>query len=269
MKLKIVNRSKTETGNVELPLQFNEPLRTDVINKVFKAKLSNARQKYGAKPEAGKRASAELSRRRRKYRGSYGIGISRVPRKILSRRGTRMNWVGAFAPGTVGGRRAHPPKSEKNWDQKINKKENRLAIRSALGATLNVNTVSERGHKLPSIYPFILESKAESIEKTGQVRDMLKKLGFENELERTNKKTIRSGKGKMRNRKYQRKIGPLIVTADVCPLLKAARNISGVNATTVKNLNIKQLAPGAKAGRLTVFTESAIEKLKKDNLFSA
>ena len=47
-----------------------------------------------------------------------------------------MNWVGAFAPGTVGGRRAHPPKSEKIWSKKINKKENAKAIRSAISATL-------------------------------------------------------------------------------------------------------------------------------------
>ena len=38
-----------------------------------------------------------------------------------------MNWVGAFAPGTVGGRKAHAPNAEKIFDKKINKKENRKA----------------------------------------------------------------------------------------------------------------------------------------------
>ncbi|MFC2135964.1 50S ribosomal protein L4, partial [Bacteroidota bacterium] len=107
MKLKILNTNKTETKTTDLPIQFYEPVRKDLIQKVFLAIQANKKQPYGADPEAGKRASAELSRRRRKYRGSYGMGISRVPRKIMSRRGTRMNWVGAFAPGTVGGRRAH------------------------------------------------------------------------------------------------------------------------------------------------------------------
>ena len=41
----------------------------------------------------------------------------------MSRSGTRLNFTGAFAPGTVGGRRAHPPKAEKNWQEKVNKKD--------------------------------------------------------------------------------------------------------------------------------------------------
>lgn len=267
MKVKIMTTNKTETGSVDLPTQFDEPLREDVIRKVFKVKQANSRQKYGASPEAGKRASAELSRRRRKYRGSYGIGISRVPRKILSRRGTRMNWVGAFAPGTVGGRRAHPPKSSKEWDLKINKKENRLAIRSAMGASVNVNIVQNRGHKTPNVYPFILETKAEQISKTTDVRKMLEKLGLKDELTRCSIKTVRAGKGKTRNRKYKKRVGPLIVTSDACPLLKAARNISGVNAITVKRLNVEQLAPGAQPGRLTIYTQSALEAIRKDQLY--
>ena len=69
--------------------------------------------------------SAKLSKRRRAYRGSYGFGISRTPRKILSKRGRRLGWVGAVAPNTVGGRRTHPPKAEKIWREEINTKERR------------------------------------------------------------------------------------------------------------------------------------------------
>ena len=126
MELKIIDQNNKDKGSVELPVQFTEQVRPEVVKKVVLAIQNNNRQKYGAFPEAGKRSSAELSKRRRAYRGSYGIGISRVPRKIMSRRGTRMNWVGAVVPGTVGGRKAHPPKAEKNWDQKVNKKENRF-----------------------------------------------------------------------------------------------------------------------------------------------
>ncbi len=125
MKLNIISTSKEKKKEIDLPSQFNEEVRPDVISRAVLAIQSNKRQPYGASPEAGKRASAEISRRRHDYRGSYGHGISRVPRKILTRRGTRMYWVGAFAPGTVGGRRAHPPKVEKNYSQKINKKERR------------------------------------------------------------------------------------------------------------------------------------------------
>ena len=135
MKVNVMDISNAKVGELNLPAQFKEEFRPDIIHRAVLALQSNAMQPYGAAPEAGKRVSAKLSRRRRKFKTSYGIGISRVPRKILSRRGMRMTWVAAFAPGTVGGRRAHPPKSAKNWELKINKKERKKAIRSALAAT--------------------------------------------------------------------------------------------------------------------------------------
>src|SRR3989344_4390875 len=148
MKVKVLSLDGNESGSIELPSQFSEEIREDLIKRAILAIKSYKRQKYGAKEEAGKRASAKLSRRRRKYRGAYGMGISRVPRKILSRRGMRMTWVAAFAPGTVGGRRAHPPKSAKNWELKINKKERKKAIRSALAATASKDTLKLIRHHL-------------------------------------------------------------------------------------------------------------------------
>ena len=115
---------KTEKGTKDLPIQFHEQVRTDLIQRAVLSLQAEGRQAYGTKPGAGTRQVSEISRRRRDYKGTYGIGISRVPRKIMSRNGTRMNWVGAIAPGTVGGRQGHPPKAEKNWTQKINEKEN-------------------------------------------------------------------------------------------------------------------------------------------------
>ena len=144
MKLKIFGISKDETGEINLPSQFNEDIRPDLIKRAVLALRSNRRSIYGASPDAGTRASAKLSKRRRQYRGMYGFGISRTPRKILSRRGMRMSWVGAFAPNTVGGRRAHPPKAEKILWKKINKKERRKAIRSAISATMAVEFVKNR-----------------------------------------------------------------------------------------------------------------------------
>jgi len=114
MKLQILSISKEEIGKQELPVQFEEEVRPDLIKRAVISIHGNARQAYGSDPMAGKRSSAKLSRRRHVYKTSYGIGISRVPRKIMSSRGTRMNWVGAFAPGTVGGRKAHPTKAGKD-----------------------------------------------------------------------------------------------------------------------------------------------------------
>ena len=267
MELTIKSLTNTEAGKKKLPKQFGEEYRPDLIKKSVIILQSHTIQPYGASPMAGKRASAELSRRRRKYRGSYGIGISRVPRKILTRRGTRMNWVGAFAPGTVGGRRAHPPKSSKLWSLKMNKKENRKAIRSALSATLLTDLAKARGHKVPEAYPFIIEDKIESLNKTKQVKDALKTIGFSAELERSSEKKVRAGRGKTRGRKYKKKIGLLIVVADDCNLAKAGKNIPGVDIVKVKDLNAEILAPGTDAGRLSIFTNKALEIMEKEKLF--
>ncbi len=267
MKLKILTKEGTEKGSQDLPNQFSETVRPDIIKRAVLSLQSIRRQKYGANPEAGMRSSSILSKRRRKYRGMYGHGISRTPRKIMSSRGTQFNWVGAFAPNTVGGRRAHPPKAEKGWAQKINKKERRMAIRSALAATVNKELVAERGHIVPDNYPFVLESGLESLDKTKQVVDALKKLGFEKELERSSKKRIRAGRGKLRGRKYKKSIGPLIVISKECKLEKAAKNIPGVKVVKINALNAELLAPGAVAGRVTLYTQAALERLDKEKLF--
>ncbi len=267
MKLPIINAKRTEVGRQEMPPQFQEQIRTDLVKRAVQAIEANTRQPYGADPLAGMRASAKLSRRRRKYRGSYGIGISRVPRKIVSRRGTRMNWVGAFAPGTVKGRRAHPPKAEKEWARKINIKERRKAIRSAISATAVKELVADRGHLVPDIYPFVLETGAEKIEKTKEARDMLTTLGLKDELDRVSEKKIRAGRGKMRGRKYKGRKGPLLVVSGACALEKAARNIPGVEVVRVTKLNAKTLAPGIRVGRLAVFTQAAVRKMADEGLF--
>lgn len=267
MKVPVLDKSNNEVGKIDLPEQFNEVIREDLIKRAVLAINANSRQKYGANPLAGKRHSAKLSKRRNTYRSGYGHGISRVPRKILSRRGKQMYWVGAVAANTVKGRRAHPPRAEKNWETKINKKERRLAIRAALSATANKEYVSRRGHKVPENYPFIANNEFEQLSKTKEVIDALNNLGFSDELRRVRIKKIRPGKGKMRGRKYKRRVGPLIVVSDKCELEKAAKNIPGVNVEVVQKLNTKKLAPNATVGRCCIFTQKAIEKLANENLF--
>ena len=165
MKLSIIDLTNKEISKKDLPRQFNEEIRADIIKRAVHAIQSHKRQKYGASQDAGKKASVYLSKRRRAYRGTYGIGQSRTPRKILSRRGRRMFYVGAFAPQTVGGRRAHPPKAEKEWSKKINKKERRKAIRSAISATV-IKEIVQKKHLIPKKYPFIIDDGIEKIDKT-------------------------------------------------------------------------------------------------------
>lgn len=267
MKIPIMSIAKTEIGKHDLPVQFHEEIRPDIIKKAVEVIQACRRQPYGADPRAGQKVSAKISRRRRDYKGSYGHGISRVPRKIMSHRGTQFNWVGALAPGTVGGRRAHPPKAEKIWEIDMNKKERRKAIRSAMAATLVKELVAQRGHKVPAAYPFIVENKFEDLDKTKQVQDTLEKLGFDAELTRTKTRKIRAGKGKLRGRKYKTKKGPLLVVSKKCRLLQTARNIPGIEVVEVNSLNAELLAPGCEMGRLTIFSQAAIERLEKEKLF--
>lgn len=267
MKLAILDLSKNKIGEIKMPSQFEEEIRPDLIQRDVLAIQSHNRQDYAADPLAGKRAAAKLSRRRKKYRGSYGIGISRVPRKIMTRRGTRMNWVGAFAPGTVGGRRAHPPKSVKIWDKKINEKERKKAIRSAITSTITKELVMQRGHIIPESYPFVIDGKFETLDKTKKVIEVLNKFGIAEELERTGTKQIRSGKGRSRGRKYKKMKSLLIVVSKNGKLGKAASNIPGIDIVEVRNLNTELLAPGAKPGRLTLWTNDAVQIIEKENLF--
>ena len=267
MKLNIVSKKNENKGSIELPSQFNEPVRPDLIKKAVLVVAVNNRQPYGAKPNAGMRASAKLSRRRHQYRGAYGHGISRVPRKIMSRRGTRMNWVGAFAPGTVGGRRAHPPKAEKIWELKMNKKERRKAIRSALSAAVDKTIITKRGHKIPENFPVAIDDDFESINKTRDVVAALESIGLKDEIKRCSEKKVRAGKGASRGRKYKKKVGPLVVVSKDCALIKSAVNIPGVEVLIADDLNAASLAPGTAPGRLTLFTKSAIDKIGKEKLF--
>ncbi|MBM4400431.1 MAG: 50S ribosomal protein L4, partial [Crenarchaeota archaeon] len=74
---------------------------------------------------------------------------------------------------------------------------------------------------------------------------------------------IRAGKGKRRGRKMKQAIGPLIVVAENKGIFDAASNIPGVDVAMVYNLNAEMLAPGTNPGRLTLWTNGAIEQLDK------
>src|SRR3989344_349452 len=268
MKLNIISLTKTSAGKKDLPAQFSEEIRPDLIKRAVEAIQANSRQPYGAKVGAGMRYSSKISRRRRDYKGSYGQGISRVPRKILSHKGTRFNWVAAFAPGTVGGRRSHPPKAEKVLEKKINEKERRKAIRSALAATMIKGFAERRGHIAPQEYPFIIENKLETLTKTSDAVRVLDALGFGEELARSAIPKKRAGKGKRRGRRTSQRKGPLIVVSKPCALMASAANIPGIEIVVIDRINADLLAPGADIGRLTIYTEAAIDRLANEHLFT-
>ena len=246
IKVNIYGLDGNSTGQIDLPDVFNTPYRPDIIRKSFNALHSNKRQSYGADPAAGtKHATASVGK---------GRGMSRVPRLKEGRRA-------ALAPCVVGGRRAHPPKAEKNWKEKINKKEKQLARNSALAATSNKEIVLQRGHKFNEklTLPIVVDDKFEKLKKTKDVISTLEKLGvYDDILRAENGKHIRAGKGKTRGRRYKIPKSLLIV-ATKDEISKSSRNLPGVDIVKPEDLNIEYIAPGGDPGRLTIFTKSAIQ----------
>jgi large subunit ribosomal protein L4e len=263
MRLKLVATNGTASHEVELPEQFSEEIREDLVKKAVLAIQNNRRQAYGSFEDAGDRHASWVSKRRRDWRGSYGKGISRVPRKVLNRRGSQFYWVGAQAPGTVGGRRAHPPRSYKAWDWKLNVKEKRKAIRSAMAATVHKDIVAKRGHLVPESYPFIIDDAFEQIHKTKELEAALSKMGFEKELERVSVSKVRAGRGKLRGRSTKQKKSVLFVVSNTEKLSRAAENLPGIDVINVRKLNAESLAPGGHLGRATLYTHKSIEELRK------
>jgi len=248
----IFNLEGKATGKTDLPSVFETPLRPDVIKRAVLSIQSHSIQPQGRDPMAGKRTSAES-------RGT-GMALARIPREKGG------GGKAAFAPGTVGGRQAHPPKAETRITKEIPKKEKRLALLSAIAATGQKETVASRGHKVETVLelPLIVENVLETLTKAKEVEDVLTHLGIITDVCRVREsRKVRAGKGKYRGRKMKQAVGPLIVIAENKGLIEAAGNIPGVDIVTVNNLNAELLAPGTHPGRLTLWTNGAIDQLEK------
>eukprot|EP00913_Durusdinium_trenchii_P013282 g12466.t1 len=74
-------------------------------------------------------------------------------------------------------------------------------------------------------------------------------------------KSIRAGQGKARNRRYVKRLGPLVIYNEDNGITRAMRNIPGVECAHVDRLNLLRLAPGGSFGRFVIFTEGAFKKL--------
>ena len=177
----------------------------------------------------------------------------------MSRRGTQFNWVGATSPNTRGGRRAHPPKPTSMINiLKINKKEMKIALESALSATANVEYIQhkyQRIEKLEKQVPFIVDSKLSSL-KAKELKDSLKKILGETLFEiALQTKKVRAGRGSRRGRKYKQSAGMLLVLGKD---EKVKSTI--IDVVQAGNLGVDNLANGG-LGRLTVYTEKAVEEL--------
>jgi len=255
MKRTILDISGNKKQEKEMPSCFEEPIREDLIMKSFRVSFLSGRKAYGSWILAGKEMAAhgKASHMRNRWKTQYGHGISRAPRKIMSRDGDRFNWVGAFASGTRGGREAHPPKAWKRLSRKISEKERNLALRSAISLCCSLEYLKRKysnlngkdSDNLKSIsLPIIVESKINDVKKTKDILEILKKIlsGF---FEKVKDKRV------------------LIVTNNDSNLKK----INIIDSTTPQKINILKLVEGGNPGRIIVFTEDAIDEMLKTPKF--
>merc|ERR1712153_186670 len=199
----------------------------------------NSRQAYAVSKWAGHQQSAE----------SWGTGraVSRIPR--IQGGGTYRAGQGAFGNMCRGGRMFNPTKTWRKWHRKINVNQRRYAICSALAASALPALVMARGHKVDEVpeVPFVVDS-----------------LDCDKTLKAKNSHAIRSGKGKMRNRRHVQRRGPLVVLTEAegkSGAGNAFRNLSGVEVACVERLNLLQLAPGGHLGRFCVWSKDAFARI--------
>jgi large subunit ribosomal protein L4e len=165
-------------------------------------------------------------------------------------------------PQAVSGRRAHPPKAEKDPGKEINDKERKLATRSAIAATADPEVVADRGHEFEDDLelPLVVSDEFEDLVKTREVVEVLEALGLHADVTRADEgRSIKAGRGKTRGRKYRQPKSILFVTGDEPS--RAARNLAGADVTTGHEVNVEDLAPGTHPGRLTLFTESGLAEV--------
>ncbi|VDO94902.1 unnamed protein product [Soboliphyme baturini] len=230
-------------AQIKLPTVFKAPVRPDLVSFIHDQMRKNGRHPYAVSNKAGHQTSAE----------SWGTGraVARIPR--VRGGGTHRSGQGAYGNMCRGGHMFAPTKTWRRWYRKINIAEKRYAICSAIAATGVPALVMARGHIVSDIpeIPLVVSDKIESYKKTKEAV--------------YNSKRLRAGKGKMRNRRFKKKKGPVIIYNQDNGVRRAFRNIPGIDFLRVDSLNLLKLAPGGHLGRFVIWTESAFRKL--DDLY--
>jgi large subunit ribosomal protein L4e len=243
-------------GDIEMPKVFSSKIREDIVLKYLEA--SKFIQPYSPAYNAGKKhsASGTISHKRHDWKGHYGRGISRIPRKTMWRRGTQFFWIGAEISSTRGGRRAHPPKGI-GKEKKINLKEINLAMNSGFAATGNQDHIVKRYSRIDKLdlkLPLVIESKLEKIKAKEMIGLITELFGDIKEIALKEKK-VRAGKGKLRGRKYKGNAGLLLIKRKDEKI-----KMKNIEVKNVQEVTISDLYP---LGRLTIYTEKALEEFKR------
>jgi len=257
--VQVYNGNGDVVDQVRLPQVFLTPIRSDIVQFVHTNMRKNDRQPYAVAKWAGHQTSAE----------SWGTGraVARIPR--VPGGGTHRAGQGAFGNMCRGGIMFGPLRTWRKWHRKIVLGQKRYAVASALAASAVPSLVAARGHRisrLPEIPLVVANEALEGLAKTKKALAVFKKLNIEDDVQKVKYSVVhRPGKGKMRNRPYKEKVGPLVVvnSGSMSSVAPAVRNLPGVEIADVARLSLLRLAPGGHLGRLVVWTRSAFEQLDK------
>merc|ERR1712002_445832 len=241
---------------VSLPKVYNAPVRQDLVNRIHTEVRKNNRMPHGVSEKAGHQTSAE----------SWGTGraVARIPR--VRGGGTHRSGQGAFGNMCRGGHMFGAKKVWRRIHRKVNVREKRYAVVSAIAASGSPGIVMAKGHQINRIreVPLVVEDKLESIKKTKDAVTFLKKHKAWSDIVRVYKsRHNRAGKGKLRNRRKVQRKGPLVIYAKNEGVTLAFRNIPGVDTICVDKLNLLRIAPGGRVGRFCIWSEGAFKMLDK------
>merc|ERR1712133_124357 len=248
------DKAEGSGASIQLPAIFKAPIRPDIVSFVHDKMMKNTRQPYCVSEPAGHQTSAE----------SWGTGraVARIPR--VRGGGTHRSGQAAYGNMCRGGRMFAPTKTWRRWHRKINVKQKRSALCSAIAASGIPSLVMSKGHMINEVpeMPLVVSDKVQEYSKTKEAVALLRRLRAWSDVQKVYKtRRFRAGKGKMRNRRRTAKLGPLVVYGKDQGLTKAFRNIPGVSLCSVNKLNLLKLAPGGHVGRFVIWTESAFERL--------
>ena len=257
MKAVTLSTNGTKEGEIELPLVFSTPIRKDLIHKVYTNLNTHQFQRQGTHPTAGMDNSADS------LDPPTGHGRARIAR-MKGGGGGRQGEAGEVA-STRGGRQAHPPNVDKVIHKKVNKKEKKLALCSAIAATASKKLVESRGHKVEKIqsFPIIVSDEIEAISNAKDLVKLFDALNLNQDIERLKARKSRTGKSALRGRRKKIGRSVLFVTKSSLELEKACGSFPGVEVRSVKNLSVLDLAPGSDPIRLTVYSKSTLDEIAK------
>lgn len=246
--------NKVKGKEMTMPSVLCAPLRPDLVRYIHMNMSKNKRQAYALSPKAGYGTAAE----------SWGTGraVARIPR--VPGGGTHRAGQAAFGNMCRGGGMFSPTKVWRRWHRKVNVTMKRHAVATALAASTLPPLVMARGHRIGEVeeLPLVISSDVEKITKTKDAVKLLGELGCTEELDKVAaSRKARGGKAKLRNRKYTMRRGPLVVYEKNDGIVRAFRNIPGVDTACVDRLNLLKLAPGGTFGRFVIWTEGAFKKL--------